>query len=176
MILEHSGVIAIDPGPAYSALVSWNGSAIGIKKYATNEAILALLLTLKRGSDPLVIEQVASYGMPVGAEVFETVYWSGRFAQAYGAERVHRSPRLRVKLHLCHDSRAKDGNIRQALLDRFGGKSAIGTKKAPGLLYGVSGDVWAAFGLAVCWWDNNALTGNSTSASGDAKQEVAASA
>jgi hypothetical protein len=30
-----------------------------------------------------------------------------------------------------------------------------GTKKNPGLLYGVSGDVWAALALGVTWWDLN---------------------
>jgi len=145
-------MIAIDPGPTHSALVVWNGDVITTRLYALNETILALLLELKRGPDPLVIEQVASYGMPVGAEVFETVYWSGRFAQAYGSERVHRVPRLKVKLALCHDSRAKDANIRQALIDRFG---KPGTKKQPGLLYGISGDLWAALALAVAWLDNN---------------------
>ena len=57
--------------------------------------------------------------MPVGAEVFETVYWSGRFAEAYGVEHVERITRVDVKMHLCHTSRAKDGNIRQALIDRL---------------------------------------------------------
>jgi hypothetical protein len=95
--------------------------------------------------------------MAVGCfEVFETVYWSGRFAEAYGAARVDRVPRLKVKLHLCHDSRAKDGNIRQAILDRFGGKDqAIGRKAAPGPLYGIAGDVWAALALAIAWWDTH---------------------
>ena len=55
--------------------------------------------------------------------------------------------RLDEKLNLCQDSRAKDANIRQALIDRFasgtpnGGK---GTKKAPGWFYGFSDDVWQA--------------------------------
>src|SRR5437588_6926695 len=126
-------VVAIDPGPTDSALVVWDGSAIQLSRYAGNRAILQLLKEWAPRGNPLVIEMVTSYGMPVGAEVFETVFWSGRFAEAYGFEQVHRVPRLQVKMALCHDSRAKDGNIRQALIDRFGGKEeAIGKKASPG--------------------------------------------
>ena len=53
-------------------------------------------------------------------------------------------------MNLCYDSRAKDGNIRQALIDRFG---PVGTKKAPGWFYGVSKDVWAAVAVGVTWAD-----------------------
>jgi hypothetical protein len=60
-----------------------------------------------------------------------------------------------VKLHLCKSTKANDASIRQALIDRYGpGKErAIGTKKAPGPLYGVKADVWAALALAVTWHD-----------------------
>ena len=59
-----------------------------------------------------------------------------------------------MKLNLCGNPRAKDANIRQAIIDRFGGKAAaIGTKKNPGPLYGVSGDVWAAIAVGLTWQD-----------------------
>jgi hypothetical protein len=146
------GVIAIDPGPTESALVVWDGAEVQELHYAPNDEILARLQTLRASDSPCVIEMIASYGMSVGAEVFETCVWSGRFMEAYGAERVHRIPRLKVKLHLCHDSRAKDSNIRAALIDRFG---KPGTKRNPGALYGVSGDLWASLAVAVTWWDVN---------------------
>jgi hypothetical protein len=43
-------------------------------------------------------------------------------------------------------------NVRQALLDKYG---APGTKKAPGLTYGISSHVWAAFALATYYTENN---------------------
>ncbi|MBV8782506.1 MAG: hypothetical protein JO353_14005, partial [Phycisphaerae bacterium] len=51
--------------------------------------------------------------------------------------------------------RAKDGNIRQALIDRFGPtkERAIGKKKSPGPLYGMSGDCWSALAVAVTYAD-----------------------
>lgn len=147
-------ILAIDPGPAESAFVAWSDDKLlRFGKVPNGELLDQLCAGVP--ADVCVIEQVASYGMPVGAEVFETVFWSGRYAQAFGG-RVERLPRLKVKLHLCHDSRAKDGNIRQALIDRFG---APGTKHNRGVLYGVSGDVWAALAVAVTWWDQHAALG-----------------
>jgi hypothetical protein len=98
---------------------------------------------------------IASYGMAVGREVFETCVWIGRFTQAWHApaavELVYRQD---VKLHLCGNPRARDANIRQALLDLFpragGGKTPqIGTKAKPGPLYGVSSHAWPALAVAI---------------------------
>lgn len=103
--------------------------------------------------DALAIEMIASYGMPVGREVFETCVWIGRFIEAWGGPYtlVYRKD---VKLHLCGQPRAKDSNIRQALIDRYGGKDrAVGKKATPGPLYGVSADVWSALAIAVTFAD-----------------------
>lgn len=144
-------IIAIDPGPESSALVIYDPSTRTItdKSIQENEVVLARVGFL-RDYQPgvLVIEQVASFGMPVGADVFETVFWSGRFAQEWSRTgfEFHRLKRHEIKMHLCKHPRAKDSNIRQALLDKFGPQ---GTKKAPGTLYGVSKDLWAALAVAV---------------------------
>lgn len=143
-------VIGLDPGPTESALVVWNGVSITDAFHQPNEFIIKRLDDYGALKDRLVIEQIASYGMAVGEDVFETVYWSGRFAERFGVDRVWRMKRLEVKMHLCHDSRAKDKNIRQAIIDRFGGKAA--TKKG-GSLYGVAGDMWAALAVALTHWD-----------------------
>jgi len=148
-------LIAIDPGCTQSAYVLWDGVTILQRQKVDNVGLLYDLVGGLLQADEMVIEQIASYGMAVGAEVFETVYWSGRFAQAFAGRMkpVFRLKRLEVKMHLCHDSKAKDANIRQAILDRFGGKSAIGKKASPGPLYGVSGDEWAALAVALTFWD-----------------------
>ena len=151
-------LLAIDPGPVESAWVQWEGSRVLAMGKQPNMEIRGKLLVSDYSS--CVIEMIASYGMPVGAEVFETCVWIGRFVEASEGT-AHRLPRLAVKTHLCHSARANDSNIRQAILDRFGGKeAAIGRKAAPGPLYGVSGDIWAALALAITWWDqNNAVAG-----------------
>jgi hypothetical protein len=95
---------------------------------------------------------IASYGMAVGASVFETCVWIGRFVQTASVSggNVTRVFRKDVKLHLCNSPRAKDGNVRQALIDRLGPQ---GTKKAPGPTYGVKSHEWAALAVAVYGWD-----------------------
>lgn len=100
----------------------------------------------------LAIEMVASYGMPVGREVFETCFWAGMFWQAAKVWDKRLIYRMDEKLNLCHDSRAKDANIRQALIDRFASgtpNSGKGTKKEPGWFYGFSADVWQAYAVGV---------------------------
>lgn len=141
--------LAIDPGPTESAWVLLYGNSPVKFAKENNNLLLDRLLTSGADPDVVVIEKIASYGMAVGEEVFETVFWSGRFAQASGAK-VERLARLRVKQQLCRDSRAKDGNIRQALIDRYGGPSSI---KKDGPLYKVSGDVWAALAVGVAWME-----------------------
>jgi len=92
----------------------------------------------------LAIEMVASYGMPVGREVFETCVWIGRFQQAWRApEEVRLIYRRDVKLHLCGSMRAKDPHVWQALIDK------LGTKAAPGPLDGVKSHARSALAVAV---------------------------
>jgi len=105
--------------------------------------------------DDVAVEMVASYGMAVGAEVFDTCVWIGRFCEAL-RHKVGQEPRLvkrnPVKLHHCHNSAAKDTNIVQALVDRFAPgqpNKGKGTKAEPGWFYGFAGDIWQAYALAV---------------------------
>lgn len=155
-------VLAIDPGPTHSAWIVVDTEAMKPLEHAiVDNGTLRVML---RGGTSysttriaylqpkhLAIEMVASYGMAVGATVFDTCLWIGRFIEAWGA-RFTLVYRREVKLHLCASSRAKDGNVRQALLDRWGGREkAVGYKASPGPLYGVRRDVWQALAVAVTW-------------------------
>jgi hypothetical protein len=153
-------VLAIDPGPTQSAWSAVDVASGELRRFAIqpNEHLLDELRDAAdhfHYVDQLVIEKVEGFGMAVGAEVFETVYVSGQMAEAARPLPVARIGRKAVKLHLCQSMRAKDANIRQALIDRFGGPSAIGRKATPGPLYGVAGDVWSAIAVAVTWADLN---------------------
>jgi hypothetical protein len=149
-------ILGIDPGNEKSAYVLWDGQRVRDRNILKNESILDLAGVAKSEECAIGIEMISSYGMPVGREVFETCVWIGRFIQAMGETNM--IYRHEIKTHFCNSQRAKDGNIRQALLDRFGGKEkAIGKKKSPGPLYGIKGDEWAALAVALCLQDR--LTG-----------------
>jgi len=149
--MNSSSIIALDPGPTQSAWLIWDGTRILQMAIDDNEQLLTKLRH-EPSEHHLAIEMVASFGMAVGAEVFETVLWVGRFIEAWAVrgrsyEKVYR---LRIKQHHCHDSRAKDTNIRAAIVDRFGGKErAIGRIKSKGPLYGVSSHLWSALAIAL---------------------------
>ncbi len=144
-------MIAIDPGPEKSAWVQFDpcGKLVDVGIDLNHEVLN--MLNMLRGHH-LAIEMVASYGMPVGKEVFETCVWIGRFIEA-NRRHFEFVYRMDVKMHLCQNSRAKDSNIRQALIDKYGpGKDkAIGKKVSPGPLYGFKADMWAALGVGVTW-------------------------
>ena len=152
-------ILAIDPGTTQSAWCEFDGQKVVDCDIQPNEVVLSKLRSFS-GDFEIAVEMIASYGMPVGKEVFETVLWIGRFVEACSqcgspAELVYRKD---VKLHLCQSPRAKDPNVRQALIDRFeptgGGKiPQIGTSKQPGPLYGVSSHIWAALAVAVTFHD-----------------------
>ncbi|WP_372595679.1 hypothetical protein [Actinotalea sp.] len=153
-----STLLAIDPGPTESGWVVIDSATCeptAFGKTPNGELLLALQLT-SLGTIPVaVIEMVASYGMAVGAEVFDTCVWIGRFAQTL-TDRTGREPalikRLPVKTHLCHSAKANDSNVRQALVDRFAPAQpnhGKGTKAAPGFFHGFAADVWQAMALAV---------------------------
>lgn len=147
-------LLAIDPGNIESAYVVWNGNIITDKAKISNWELLPLISGF--GGTHVVCERIASYGMPVGREVFETCFWSGRFWDQAVMNGLQYSfvERRHVKLHLCGQARAKDSNIIQALKDRFGDK---GTKANPGLTYGLKADIWQAFALAVTCFDQPEL-------------------
>lgn len=148
-------LLAIDPGPEESALLIYDTTTklpVEWDKLENWEAMNRMEGVWLTGVKVLYVEMIASYGMAVGAETFETCVWIGRFLEKwrrYGSNE-HRVYRREVKLHLCDDSRAKDANVRQALIDRYGGKEkAIGRKASPGPLYGLTGDCWAALAVAI---------------------------
>jgi len=146
-------ILAIDPGPEKSGwCVIENGVLIYSGVFENLSVLKLCQFNSVRGM--VAIEKIESYGMPVGAEVFETCIWVGRFIEKCMPFKPILIGRKDVKLNLCNSISAKDSNVRQALLDRFdrsgsGKTPQIGTKKNPGPLYGVSSHAWAALAVAI---------------------------
>jgi hypothetical protein len=146
-------ILAIDPGTTQSGWCVLDGTRLIASGVSPNSEVACMIYG--HSVHDLAIEMIASYGMAVGKEVFETCVWIGRFMECYyDPERVLLVYRKDVKIHVCSNAHAKDANVRQALIDMFpatgGGKTPqVGTKGQPGPLYGVSSHVWAALGVAV---------------------------
>lgn len=158
-------ILAVDPGTTKTAYVVYDKQTKALEEFGKipNAAFLKKIVEgdfVKR-PDYMAIEMMASQGMAVGQSTFETAVWIGRYVQAWlvcPANRAKLDPppyefvyRLDEKMHLCANARAKDPNIRQAIMDRYGStqEAAVGKKHAPGPLYGVSSDVWAAIAIAL---------------------------
>ena len=141
----HMLLLACDPGTVQSGWCLYADRKVHSSGVCPNEDMLQMVLT--GHPDVLAIEMVASYGMPVGKEVFETVRWIGRFQQAWrDPEAVLLVYRKDVKIHLCNSMKAKDTHIWQVLQDKLG---PVGTKANPGPLYGVKSHARSAVAVAV---------------------------
>ncbi len=148
-------ILAVDPGTTQSAFAMMRGMELLHFNKIDNTYLRDTINDFREHCDHLAIEMVASYGMPVGRDVFETVFWTGRLTEAFRGP-FTKVYRRQVKMHLCGSMRAKDGNIRQAIIDMYepsgGGKTPqIGIKRKPGPLFGVKADIWAAIGVGLTY-------------------------
>ena len=144
-------ILAIDPGCIESAYVLLRKEDLSIASFGKLGNADMLDIIQDKYYKHIAIEMVASYGMAVGVEVFETVFWIGRFWEAtpegIPIKKIYRKDE---KINLCGSMKAKDGNIRQALIDRFG---EVGTKKNQGFFYGFKSDIWSAMAVGVTYYD-----------------------
>lgn len=153
-------ILAIDPGTLKSGWVLYDTKTHSILDKGITENY-GLKQYIKSGIDQRMfnsvsVEMIASYGMAVGREVFETCLYIGQIMQLLDDSMIECKLifRREVKKSICNNGQAKDKNIRQALINEFpkigGGKEPrIGTKKEPGRLYGVTSHIWAALGVAI---------------------------
>lgn len=155
-------ILAIDPGnieSGYAVIEMPDFKLLNFGK-VKNEDLLGMLEEWYIGGsniEAVAIEMVASYGMAVGKSVFDTCVWIGRFVQALDGEKVDFVYRKDEKMCLCGSMKAKDSNIRQALIDRYAKhdfKNGKGVKKNPDTFYGVSKDVWQAIAVGVTYYEN----------------------
>lgn len=143
-------ILAIDPGNVESAYCLIDKKTYKPIEFGKVDNTFLLIKLGELKYEKLVIEMIASYGMPVGKEVFETCVWIGRFIQRRICSDYEYIYRKDVKMNLCNSMKAKDSNIRQALIDRFG---VVGTKKNKGFFYGFKADIWSAYAVGITYLD-----------------------
>lgn len=159
----HDYIIGIDPGNTKSAfcLVHVPDMRPLYFEKADNEEMWRNVFHAGELVDwnvDVAVEMIASYGMPVGREVFDTCVWIGQMKdriEGIGKE-CHLIFRKDEKMAICYSPKANDANIRQALVDRFAPNvpnKGKGSKKEPGWFYGFHDDIWQAYAIAVTYYE-----------------------
>lgn len=158
-------IFAIDPGPEKSAYVEYDPTKplrpLDGWCHVDNLELLDYLKHCATHFSVGAIEVVQSYMLRVGQDVFTTCEWIGTFNNEWRRQTqcaLERLTKLEVNRHLCNKNNAGKADVRGAIYQRFGGsrRSAMGINKAPGPLYGFTGDhVWDALAVAVTWHELN---------------------
>lgn len=153
-------ILAVDPGNTESAFVLMDKVTQHADEFGKigNEDLRDRLRRYRVKTKTMAIEMIASYGMPVGREVFDTCVWIGRLLEAWEslggtAALVYRKDE---KMQICGSPRANDATIRQALIDRYAynvPNKGKGTKNDPGWFYGFKADIWQAYAVGVTYLD-----------------------
>lgn len=162
-------LLACDPGNEQSAFVLFDSiKFVPVGKWLLpNDQCRARMGDID--ADHLVIELTPLYTLKTtGGHAYTpnqlalTAFESGRFAERWmmlsGNESTMFS-RMDVKKHLLGRANGNDSQIRNAILDHYGGtrKSAVGIKAKPGPLYGFRADMYAALAVAICYIETNDL-------------------
>lgn len=143
-------IYAIDPGPDESGYVMLDMRDYAVVEcgHESNRLLESQMESMSRYV-LFVSEDVVCYGMAVGQSTIDTCVQIGRFSKA--AEKVNatlsRINRREIKLALCGSMKAKDGNVRQAIIDMYGGaeiaQGGVKCKKC-------KGKGWFGAGRPVC--------------------------
>lgn len=158
---DNVTILAIDPGNTHSGFAVIRMPDFKLLDFGKveNDKLMDIIALCSDHVDAAAIEMVASYGMAVGRDVFETCVWIGRFQQAlifYGQGNINFIYRKDEKLRLCGSLKAKDTNIRQELINRYAKhdfKSGKGVKANPDTFYGVAKDAWQAIAVGVTYYE-----------------------
>lgn len=157
-------ILAIDPGSEKSGWIQigWDGEP---RRHGLDDNEDLLVMIERMEVDDLAVEYTPPYvmrnakgGAYVPSQVFDTAFYCGRLAQEWfglSGDMPALVPRRDVLKHITgKGSRVGDKEVRAALIERWGGKErAIGTKAAPGPLYGVKSHIWAALGVGLTFYE-----------------------
>ncbi len=146
MEIENNRILGIDPGPLQSAYCILENDIVSAseKEIISNKKLLEIISGMYWRKPLIAIELIQSYGMPVGRETFETCIWIGRYIEmaTHHEMQYQLYARPSIKSAITGIARAKDADVRRALILRYGG-----TKKGEPL-HGVKKDIWSALAVA----------------------------
>ena len=161
-------ILAIDPGNEQSAfcLCSPDLEPLQFGKYRNRRGDEFVRETIRAIQQEglcvmdtvIVIENIESFGMPVGRTILDTCIYIGELKREFEGRGfdVAFVFRHEEKMTICHSARANDATIKQALIDRFAPNTpnyGKGNKKQKGFFYGFSADVWSSFAIAATYHD-----------------------
>jgi len=152
-------ILGIDPGPRSSGLVlyAWDQTGPGVVvqsiKDATLDTVRKFIDDLADMEDAVVVVERTQAGPP-STQVVLTTEVVGRIMERCDAQNVRYDTYYRrdvLQALACARIGNKDSLVRMACIELHGGDkaTAVGTKKNPGPLYGVSSHAWQALGV-VC--------------------------
>lgn len=157
-------ILALDVGTERTAYTLLNSNyEILSSDIISNEELLIEIKKMKEFANIFVFEEFASYGMPIGKTTMEAIKWNGRFIQKAldcGYKEIVPMLRKDVKINLCQTMKAKDTNIRVALVERYAKhdfKRGKGTKDNPDVLYGFKKDMYSSLAIATTYFDKKQI-------------------
>jgi hypothetical protein len=149
--------LGIDPGNTYSAYCLIDEKEILAKGKVLNDELDALI-------DSGFFDDVATVAIEIMApfvegnkSLFESAEWIGIFRKSFkmrfgNEDRIHRVFRKTVVAFWTGSARNGDKHVRASMIYEFG---QPGTKKAPGITYGIVKDIWSALAIAAWNLENN---------------------
>ena len=145
-------VLGIDPGTTETGWLIWDTHARRPLDKGKDSNKKCLEIFQKAEADIAAIEMFANFGS-IGSTILESCALLGEFRYVMRNRCIPIQMILRKEVfkHILKKGNGKDSLIRAALIQRFG---EPGTKKAPGILYGVANDAWSALALAVTLSDS----------------------
>ena len=163
-------IMAVDPGNINSAYVIFDCAPYTplVKDQCANAKMRERIEYYRNGIDTLLIEYPRPRGQPMYYQLVDTIFWVGRFVEAYGCngpDDYWLVDRKDVKMNMVGSTKATDANLRMACINRFrigpdskwplgGGKvPEVGIKSQRGPLYGFACDTWQALAIAISYVD-----------------------
>ena len=157
-------ILGIDPGPVTSGVVLYDpvqGKVVEAWAKMLTEKALRVTRFRRLLTDRgfvweldrvhLAMETIVSYGARIGMETIANIELIGRIKEAWSREDANATYLSRPDIlgHLTGRRNAKEADCADRLKEMHGGLNAVGTKKNPGPLYGVTSHAWSALAVAV---------------------------